>query len=72
MAGCNRGKLAGGGVGVVMDHRDGVPAAAGPGIGLSFADRACLATAKIEGIPVLTANRIWANLDLDLDIRCIG
>jgi len=55
-----------------MDHRDGVPAAAGPGIGLSFADRACLATAKIEGIPVLTANRIWANLDLDLDIRCIG
>jgi PIN domain nuclease of toxin-antitoxin system len=39
--------------------------------GLSFADRACLATAKLENVRVLTADRAWARLDLGVDIRVI-
>ena len=38
---------------------------------LSFADRACLATAKLENVPALTADRAWAQLGLDIDIRVI-
>lgn len=41
------------------------------GSGLSLGDRACLATAKIAGAAVLTTDRAWASLDLDLDIRVI-
>jgi len=40
-------------------------------VGLSFADRTCLATAKIEGATVLTADRAWATLDLGMVIRVI-
>jgi PIN domain nuclease of toxin-antitoxin system len=39
--------------------------------GLSFGDRACLACAAREGIPVLTAERSWADLDLRIDIQLI-
>jgi ribonuclease VapC len=39
--------------------------------GLSLAARACLATAKLEEVPVLTTDRAWAGLDLGLDIRVI-
>lgn len=39
--------------------------------GLSFADRACLATAKLESIEVLTTDRAWAGLDLGIEIRVI-
>jgi PIN domain nuclease of toxin-antitoxin system len=39
--------------------------------GLSLADRACLATALVERLVVLTADRAWGTLDLSLDIRCI-
>jgi len=39
--------------------------------GLSLADRACLALAERERMPVLTADRTWKSLDLDLDIRLI-
>lgn len=31
--------------------------------GLSFGDRACLALAELENLPVLTADKIWAKLD---------
>jgi PIN domain nuclease of toxin-antitoxin system len=39
--------------------------------GLSFGDRACLAATAREGIPVLTAERAWADLDLGIDIQLI-
>ena len=39
--------------------------------GLSLGDRACLATARLEGMPVLTADKVWLDLGLDLDIRLI-
>lgn len=39
--------------------------------GLSFADRACLALAARENVPVLTGDRAWAGLSVDVDIRVI-
>jgi len=40
-------------------------------LGLSLADRACLALAEREALPVLTADRSWKSLSLGLDIRLI-
>jgi ribonuclease VapC len=40
-------------------------------LGLSLADRACLALAEREALPVLTADRSWKLLSLGLDIRLI-
>lgn len=39
--------------------------------GLSLGDRACLALALRERVPVVTADRAWAKLDLGIDIRVI-
>ncbi len=39
--------------------------------GLSLADRACLATAQEMAIPVLTADHVWVQLGLPMDIRVI-
>jgi PIN domain nuclease of toxin-antitoxin system len=39
--------------------------------GLSLGDRACLATALIEGLDVLTADKAWRGLPLDLQINLI-
>lgn len=39
--------------------------------GLSFGDRACLALAKRLDLPVLTADRRWAELDLGIEVRLI-
>lgn len=39
--------------------------------GLSFSDRACLAVALNEGLPVLTADRAWSKVDLGVEIRLI-
>lgn len=41
------------------------------GKGISLADRACLALGKYLGLPVLTADRAWAQLDVGVDIRLI-
>jgi PIN domain nuclease of toxin-antitoxin system len=38
------------------------------GLGLSFGDRACLALGQRLGLPVLTADRLWASLDLDVEV----
>ena len=40
-------------------------------LGLSLADRACLALAIQADWPVLTCDRAWSGLGLDLDIRII-
>ena len=39
--------------------------------GLSLGDRACLAAAQRERIPVMTADRSWGGLGLELDIQFI-
>ena len=39
--------------------------------GLSFGDRACLALAKSNNLPVLTADRIWQDLNLGIKIQQI-
>jgi PIN domain nuclease of toxin-antitoxin system len=39
--------------------------------GLSFADRACIATAIRLGATVVTADRVWASLDLPCPIELI-
>lgn len=40
-------------------------------LGLSLGDRACLAAARAEGIPVVTADRSWRDLDIGVPIRLI-
>ena len=39
--------------------------------GLSFGDRACLALARRRGTEVLTADRTWSELGLDVTVRLI-
>jgi PIN domain nuclease of toxin-antitoxin system len=39
--------------------------------GLSLADRACLATALRLGLPVLTADRSWAEAPIDIAVHLI-
>ena len=39
--------------------------------GLSLGDRACLALAERLAVPALTADRVWAELNLDIEIRLI-
>lgn len=39
--------------------------------GVSQGDRFCLALAREMGRPVLTADRLWATLDLDIEITLI-
>ena len=38
---------------------------------LSLADRACLATAIVRGLPVVTADRAWSSLDLEIPVKVI-
>lgn len=39
--------------------------------GLSLGDRACLALGRQLGLPVLTADRPWRDLALDVEVRLI-
>lgn len=39
--------------------------------GLSLGDRACLALAKDMALPVFTADRLWAELDIGVDVQLI-
>jgi len=41
------------------------------GRGLSLADRACLAQAAGAGLPVLTADRAWAGLEIGVEVEVI-
>jgi ribonuclease VapC len=38
-------------------------------LGLSLGDRACLALAMKKGLPVLTADKAWAELSLSIDVQ---
>lgn len=38
-------------------------------VGMSFADRACLALAMQLRLPVVTADKAWSKLTLDVDIK---
>lgn len=40
-------------------------------LGLSLGDRACLALAMEHQLPILTADRAWSELDLDLQIQLV-
>lgn len=40
-------------------------------LGMSLADRACLALAERERLPALTADRSWKSLSLDIEVRLI-
>lgn len=39
--------------------------------GLSFGDRACLALGESLGLPILTTDRTWANLELGINVQVI-
>jgi PIN domain nuclease of toxin-antitoxin system len=39
--------------------------------GLSLGDRACLATAVEFGVPAVTADRVWSDLDIDVEVIAI-
>jgi ribonuclease VapC len=39
--------------------------------GISFGDRACLELGKRLALPVLTADRTWAELDIGVEVRLI-
>ena len=40
-------------------------------LGLSFGDRACLALGLQLGVPVLTTDRHWSDLDIGVEVRQI-
>ncbi len=39
--------------------------------GLSLGDRSCLATAAVLGLPAVTADKVWPDLGLPVEIRVI-
>lgn len=39
--------------------------------GLSLADRACLALALTRGVPVLSADRVWGEIEEGVEVRLI-
>ncbi|HXF50513.1 MAG TPA: type II toxin-antitoxin system VapC family toxin [Dehalococcoidia bacterium] len=39
--------------------------------GLSLADRACLSLALRLGVPALTADRLWADIDVGVDVQVV-
>ena len=65
-----------GGLGLeVIDHTEsqawqaGMLRAATKQYGLSLGDRVCLVLASERGLPVLTADRQWANVDVGVEVR---
>ncbi len=54
-----------------LAQRTGTLRAATRRAGLSLGDRACLALGLALGLPVVTADREWQDLPLDLEIRLI-
>jgi PIN domain nuclease of toxin-antitoxin system len=52
-----------------MARQTGALRPATKALGLSLGDRACLALARRERLPILTADRSWAKLDLGIPIK---
>ena len=40
-------------------------------LGLSLGDRACLALAKSKNLPVLTADKAWLELEINVEVKSI-
>jgi len=40
-------------------------------LGLSFGDRACLALARRLALPVITADKVWSQLDIGIPVHVI-
>jgi ribonuclease VapC len=51
-----------------LAERAGALRAVTKGLGLSLGDRACLALAEQEALPVLTADKSWKPLNLSIDV----
>jgi PIN domain nuclease of toxin-antitoxin system len=69
-------QIAGSGIEIVPFHGEdaALVAALTPStreFGLSLGDRACLALALRHGVPAMTADQVWARLDLPLEIHVI-
>lgn len=60
---------------VPFDHKQSIYAGAlrkeTKQLGLSLGDRACLALAKTKNLPVLTADKMWAKVNIGIDINLI-
>jgi len=54
-----------------LAERAGALRAATKAYGLSLGDRACLALAERSRLPVLTADRMWKELDLHIDVEVL-
>lgn len=57
--------------GIDLANRAGELRALTRHLGLSLADRACLALAGRERLPVMTADRNWSTVDIGVDIQLI-
>lgn len=40
-------------------------------LGLSLGDRACLATARVLGLPAVTTDKLWLKQELKIKILCV-
>jgi ribonuclease VapC len=54
-----------------LAERTGALRAKTKAFGLSLGDRACLALAERSGLPVLTADRLWKDLGLSIDVQLL-
>ena len=55
-----------------LARRAGALRPATKALGLSLGDRACLALAQREALPVVTTDRNWTKLTLGIEIRVVG
>jgi ribonuclease VapC len=55
---------------LVAEAAGGLRAVTRP-LGLSLADRVCLALGKARGVPVLTADTAWGDADVGVEVRLI-
>lgn len=54
-----------------LAYRAGLPRISPMPLGLSFADRACFATAEVRQLPALTTDKQWANFSAGPTIELI-